>query len=307
MAHHESYDMHKMRDSGRGFPSANPNNMCHTTKYQAEWGGGKLINGPAVEKAIKEGEMKRWPPKPATKAAPPPQIIQPPPAVNAGMRHYPGRESTAAIYPISIHGREWDKKRQVRDADGHRISELQAAPTKSYFALFGSIRRYDEPAKRRTHSHSGLLFPTVASINDAIANPDGAPDLHICDEWEKGVMQSQGRGHLSEQKKFDEAMKGRWGEIKHALHVDSGVLPPPARTMPLLHLGPPLKMRPQQNAAMAAENQARAQAAATQRASRHAEFHSSMACKDARITELRNTLSQLQSSRSAPSLMQQTQ
>ena len=104
MAYVDGYDLHRMRETGRGAPSSDPNMMAWTTKYQAEWGGGKRELGQAVQKRLNAMEDARWPPRPTTKLCPPPQPIQPREGVNAGMRHYGPTESTYTELPLSIPG-----------------------------------------------------------------------------------------------------------------------------------------------------------------------------------------------------------
>ena len=290
MAYVDGYDLHRMRETGRGAPSSDPNMMAWTTKYQAEWGGGKRELGQAVQKRLNAMEDARWPPRPTTKLCPPPKPIQPREGVNAGMRHYGPTESTYTELPLSIHGRTWDKKRHVLDANGNMLLNLQSGQNANYFGLFGSIRRFDNPEQCRTHSHKELLFATPESVAGEIKQAGGPGALHICDEWEKTIMKTQ--GIPSKHIPFPVAMKGRWGEMKQDMHDIHGY---PAATA--AHTIQKRMDATRGARALAAAPTPRALAAS---ASAGALAAMSGAQKDARIAELQSTLRSMKSSRGAP-------
>ena len=56
--------------------------------------------------------------------------------------------------------------------------------------LFGALRSYGGE-QSRTFSHGELILPSNKSVEKEIR--EGVSGLHICDEWEKKIMKTQGR------------------------------------------------------------------------------------------------------------------
>jgi len=162
---------------------SNPNVIIdYHPPYVASKKGG--ISRHEAEAIIKRGDGK--PQKYGIKKVPEPKKIIP---RQQGRIHLNGPETVHSMVPLSIKGMRWDTKKRVYDENGNRRYDLISGAYEQK-ELFGALRSYGGE-QSRTFSHGELILASNKSVEREIR--EGPSGLHICDEWEKKIMKTQGR------------------------------------------------------------------------------------------------------------------